>query len=88
MLAPMAASAAARSSPYGRLLRAPGIGWQAVGGLFAQITQGAGSVGIILVVREHGGSLADGAVVVGALWVAAGVARPLQSTDIARTGIN
>jgi predicted MFS family arabinose efflux permease len=50
------------------------------------VTQGAAAVGIILVVRQHTGSLALAGGVVGALSIAAGVARPLQGRLIDRRG--
>jgi hypothetical protein len=65
-------------SPYRVLLRAPAVRWQALAGFLAQITQGAGGVGIVLVIREHHRSLALAGAVVGALSVAAGVSRPVQ----------
>jgi Major Facilitator Superfamily len=51
---------------------------QALTGLVAQVTQGAMGVGIVLVVRQHTGSLPLAGAVVGALSIAAGVARPVQ----------
>jgi predicted MFS family arabinose efflux permease len=74
------------SGAYGALLRSPGVPWQAGTGLLAQVTQGAGAVGIILVVRQHAGSLALAGAVVGALSIAAGVARPIQGRLIDRRG--
>jgi MFS family permease len=68
----------APEAPYRRLLRLPAVRWQALSGLLAQVTQGASGIGIILVVRQHTGSLALAGGVVGALSVAAGVARPIQ----------
>ncbi len=50
------------------------------------MTQGAAGVGIILVVRQHTGSLSLAGGVVGVLSVAAGVARPLQGRLIDRRG--
>ena len=47
-------------------------------GLFAQVSQGAGAVGIILVVKQHSGSLALAGAVVGTLSIVAGLARPIQ----------
>ncbi|MGZ4175201.1 MAG: MFS transporter [Solirubrobacteraceae bacterium] len=66
------------AGPYRVLLRTPAVRWQALTGLLAQTTQGAGGVGIILVIRSHGGSLPLAGVVVGVLSVAAGLARPVQ----------
>jgi MFS family permease len=74
------------SSPYRVLLRATAVRWQAVGGLLAQTTQGAGAIGIILVIRGHHGSLAVAGAVVGASSIAGGVARPLQGRFIDRRG--
>jgi MFS family permease len=68
------------------LLRVPAVRWQALSGLLAQVTQGASGIGIILVVRQHTGSLALAGGVVGALSIAAGVARPLQGRLIDRRG--
>lgn len=50
------------------------------------MTQGAAAVGIILVVRQHAGSLALAGGVVAALSIAAGVARPIQGRLIDRRG--
>jgi MFS family permease len=74
------------SSGYRTLLGLPAIRWQMATGLLAQVTQGAGAVGIILVVRQHAGSLALAGGVVAALSIAAGVARPLQGRLIDRRG--
>jgi len=74
------------ASPYRVLLSSPRVRWQALGGLLAQTTQGAGAIGIILVIRSHDRSLTLAGVVVGALSVAAGLARPLQGRFIDRHG--
>ena len=74
------------SSSYRLLLGLSEVRWQAVTGLLAQVTQGAAGVGIILVVRQHTGSLALAGGVVGALSIGAGVARPLQGRLIDRRG--
>lgn len=74
------------ANPYRVLLHSPAVRWQALTGLLAQTTQGAGGIGIILVIREHHGSLALAGAVVGALSVAAGVARPVQGRLIDRRG--
>jgi MFS family permease len=66
------------SNPYRVLLHLRAVRWQALTGLLAQTTQGAGGVGIILVIRSHEGSLALAGAVVGVLSVAAGLARPVQ----------
>src|SRR5438477_8480943 len=71
---------------FGVLLRLPRARWQVAAGLLAQVTQGAAAVGIILVVRERTGSLALAGGVVGALSVAAGIARPVQGRLIDRRG--
>jgi predicted MFS family arabinose efflux permease len=57
-----------------------------VGGLLAQVTQGASGIGIILVVRQHSGTVALAGGVVGVLSIAAGIARPLQGRLIDRRG--
>jgi MFS family permease len=74
------------SSTYRVVLRTPAVRNEAVAGLFAQVTQGAAGVGLILVVRGHTGSLALAGAVVGALAIAAGIARPLQGRLIDRHG--
>ncbi len=74
------------SNSYRLLLGLSEVRWQAVTGLLAQVTQGAAAVGIILVVRQHTGSLALAGGVVGALSIGAGVARPLQGRLIDRRG--
>lgn len=66
--------------------RSRAIRWQALAGLLAQVSQGAAGAGIILVIREHRGSLALAGVVVAALWISAGVARPIQGRLIDRRG--
>ncbi|MFZ1993718.1 MAG: MFS transporter, partial [Solirubrobacteraceae bacterium] len=73
-------------SPYRALLRSATLRWQALSGLLAQTTQGAGGIGIILVVRGHERSLALAGVVVGTVSVAAGLARPVQGRLIDRRG--
>jgi MFS family permease len=74
------------SRPYSALLRLPVVRLQAGAGLVAQITQGAAAIGIILVVRHDTGSLALAGGVVGALSIAAGLARPVQGRLIDRRG--
>jgi MFS family permease len=59
---------------------------QAATGLISQLSQGAAAIGIILVVREHGGSLTLAGAVVGAVSIAAGVARPVQGRLIDSRG--
>jgi MFS family permease len=73
-------------SSYRVLLAPPTVRWQVTSGLLAQVTQGAGAVAIILVVRQHTGSLTLAGGVVGALSIAAGLARPLQGRLIDRRG--
>jgi MFS family permease len=74
------------SSTYRVVLRTAAVRSEAIAGLFAQVTQGAAGVGLILVVRGHTGSLALAGAVVGALAIAAGIARPLQGRLIDRRG--
>src|SRR6185437_5596483 len=74
------------TSPYRVLLRSTTLRWQALGGLLAQTTQGAGAIGVILVMRGHHGSLALAGAVVGAVSIAGGVARPVQGRFIDRRG--
>ena len=74
------------SFPYRVLLRSTTLRWQALGGLLAQTTQGAGPIGVILVIRGHHGSLALAGAVVGAVSIAGGVARPVQGRFIDRRG--
>src|SRR6266700_226130 len=74
------------SSAYGVLLRLSVVRWQVAAGVIAQMTQGAATVAIILLVREHTGSLALAGGVASALWIAAGIARPLQGRLIDRQG--
>jgi predicted MFS family arabinose efflux permease len=57
-----------------------------VAGLAAQVTQGAAAAGLILVIRGHTGSLSLAGAVVGALWVTAAIARPVQGRLIDRRG--
>jgi predicted MFS family arabinose efflux permease len=74
------------SNAYGALFRLSVVRWQMAAGLVAQMPQGAATVAIILIVRERTGSLALAGAVVSALWVAGGVARPLQGRLIDRQG--
>lgn len=67
-----------RSSAYIPLLRIGAVRAQALTGLVAQMTQGAAGVGIVLVVRQHTGSLPLAGAVVGSLSIAAGISRPVQ----------
>jgi MFS family permease len=67
-----------RRGVYATLLRTPHVGNQALLGLFAQLTQGAAPLGLVLVVRQATGSLITAGAVSAALWVGAAVARPIQ----------
>jgi MFS family permease len=69
------------------VLREPGAVFQAVSGLVGQLSQGAGAIGIVLVVREHTGSVALAGVVAGMLAIGAGVARPVQGRLMDRHGL-
>ena len=75
-----------RLGAYSDVFHLPGVGPQAAAGLVAQVTQGAAGVGLILVVRRHTGSLPLAGGVVGALSIAAGLARPIQGRVIDRRG--
>jgi predicted MFS family arabinose efflux permease len=59
---------------------------QGIAGLIAQLTQAAAGLGIILVVREAGGSLSLAGGAAGAFLIATGAARPLQGRLIDRHG--
>lgn len=74
------------ASPYRVLLHSGPVRWQALTGLLAQTTQGAGGIGIILVIHGLQRSLALAGAVVGVLSVAAGLARPVQGRLIDRRG--
>lgn len=74
------------TSAYRDLLRLAAVRSEALAGLIAQVSQGAAGIGLILVVRAHSGSLALAGSVVGALSIAAGLARPLQGRLIDRRG--
>lgn len=67
-----------RRGVYATLLLTPHVGPQALLGLFAQLTQGAAPLGLVLVVRQATGSLVTAGAVSAALWVGAAVARPIQ----------
>ena len=69
------------------VIRRPGAAFQAASGLVAQLSQGAGAIGIILVVREHTGSVALAGAVAGALSIAAGLARPVQGRLMDHRGV-
>jgi MFS family permease len=68
------------------LFGVPAVRWQAIAGLAAQTIQGAISVGIILVFRQHGRSLSLAGGVLAAFWIASAIARPLQGRLIDRRG--
>jgi MFS family permease len=59
---------------------------QGAAGLVAQLTQAAAGLGIILVVREAGGSLSLAGGAAGAFLIATGAARPVQGRLIDRHG--
>jgi predicted MFS family arabinose efflux permease len=69
------------------VLLTPGGVFQALAGLAAQLTQGAAAIGIVLVVRQHIGSVALAGAVAGALGIAAGLARPVQGRLMDRHSI-
>jgi MFS family permease len=68
------------------LFRVPAVRWQAIAGLAAQVIQGAISVGVILVFRQHGRSLSLAGAVLAAFWIASAIARPIQGRLIDRHG--
>ncbi|HWF55195.1 MAG TPA: MFS transporter [Solirubrobacteraceae bacterium] len=74
------------SSAYRELFRDAAVPWEALTGLLAQVSQGGAGIGLILVIRAHGGSYVLAGSVVGALNVAAGVIRPIQGRLIDRRG--
>jgi hypothetical protein len=82
----VAAPALVRSGTY-RSLAAP-LDRAPAGGLGAACASdpGAASVAIILVVRAETGSLALAGAIVSAVWIAGGIARPLQGRVIDRGG--
>jgi MFS family permease len=69
------------------VIKRPGAAVQAISGLVAQLSQGAFGIGIVLVVREHTGSVALAGAVAGAVSVAAAVARPVQGRLMDRRGL-
>ena len=69
------------------VLSKPGAAVQAVSGLVAQLSQGAGAIGIVLVVGDHTGSVALAGAVAGAVSIAAGLSRPLQGRLMDRRGL-
>lgn len=75
------------TTPTRTVLRTPGAALQAVSGLVGQLTQGAAAIAIVLVVREHTGSVALAGVVAGTLAIGAGVARPIQGRLMDRHGL-
>ena len=79
-------SALPRDGLYSTLWRTPPIRGQAILGLFAQLTQGAGPISLVLVTRASTGSLAIAGAVTAAMWIAVAVARPLQGRLIDTRG--
>ncbi len=75
-----------RDGLYSTLWRTPPIRGQAILGLFAQLTQGAGPISIVLVTRASTGSLAVAGAVTAAMWIAVAVGRPLQGRLIDARG--
>jgi MFS family permease len=75
-----------RDGLYSTLWRTPSIRGQAILGLFAQLTQGAGPISLVLVTRASTGSLAIAGAVTAAMWIAVAVARPLQGRLIDARG--
>jgi MFS family permease len=71
-----------RDGSYATLWRTPPIRGQAFLGLFAQLTQGAAPISLVLVTRASTGSLAIAGAVTAAMWVAVAVARPVQGRVI------
>lgn len=69
------------------VINRPGAAVQAISGLVAQLSQGVFAIGIVLVVREHTGSVALAGAVAGAVSVAAAVARPVQGRLMDRRGL-
>src|SRR4051794_21580628 len=69
-----------------RLLRDRLARRQGIAGLVAQLTQAAAGLGIILVVREAGGSLSLAGASAGAFLIATGAARPVQGRLMDRHG--
>jgi MFS family permease len=59
---------------------------QGAAGLVAQLTQAAAGLGIILVVREAGGSLSLAGAAAAVFLIATGAARPVQGRLIDRNG--
>jgi MFS family permease len=75
-----------RDGVYWTLWRTPPIRGQAFLGLFAQLTQGAAPIGLVLAVHQATGSLVLAGAVSAALWIMAAVARPIQGRLIDRRG--
>jgi MFS family permease len=63
---------------YWTLWRTPPVRGQAILGLFAQLTQGAAPISLVLVTRAATGSLAVAGAVTAAMWIAVALARPVQ----------
>lgn len=61
-----------------RLFVSPSVARQAALGALAQISQGAAPVGLVIVVGGGTGSISLAGAVVAAMWVTAGIGRPIQ----------
>jgi MFS family permease len=71
---------------YVPVLRAPGAGRLAVGGLVGRIREGGISLAIVLGVRAASGSFATAGLAAAAFFLCAAVARPLQGRRADRSG--
>ena len=76
----------ARNQPVPDAVGHPAIRGQALFGYLTQITQGAATISIVLVVHQATGSLAAAGGVSAALWIVASIARPVQGRLIDRHG--
>jgi MFS family permease len=72
--------------PYRVLFAAPGVAALTFAGFFAQLTQAAAPLGLLLVAQQATGSLAIGGGVVAAFSLGAGCGRPAQGALIDRRG--
>jgi MFS family permease len=72
--------------PYRVLFAAPGVAPLTMAGFFAQLTQAAAPLGLLLVAQGATGSLAIGGGVVAAFSLGAGCGRPVQGALIDRRG--
>jgi MFS family permease len=72
--------------PYRSLFAAPAVASLTVAGFFAQLTQAAAPLGLLLVAQQATGSLAIGGGVVAAFSLGAGCGRPVQGALIDRHG--